>query len=180
MHLKLGFGFDDKILLVAPIFHERKMDGMLSTIIKKDGTDSTAKISSAILESKHYDQFSVVMLDGISFGGLNIADIKAIRKNTGLPVIAVTRKKPNIKNFLVALKKLDNYKERLRAVSSAGNIYTYSDIFYQKDGMTLGECEELLKLTCTHDFPEPLRVSNLIASGLENKIRHTGESNGRA
>lgn len=168
-----AFGFDDKtVRLVAPMFSGGIMHGMLSALIKKNGTDVTDRICSSVLEFD--EKISVVMLDGIVFGGLNMADIRAIRKNTGARVIAVTAKKPNVKDLLLELKKFDNYKERLRAVSNAGNIYTYSDIFYQKDGMTLGECEELLKQTCINGMPEPLRVAHLIASGL------SGESNGRA
>jgi endonuclease V-like protein UPF0215 family len=175
-----AFSFSDKrVRLVGPIFRGGKfMDGLLSTEIAKDGLDVTDKICSVLLESRSYDQLSLVMLDGISFGGLNIVDIKAIKKNTGLPVIAVTRKKPNIKNFLTVLKKLDRYEDRVRAVTNAGNIYTYGDIFYQKEGLTLRECEEVLAKTCTQsNIPEPLRAAHIIASGLSNE---KGESRGQA
>ncbi len=166
-----AFNFSDRrVRIVGPIFRGGKfMDGMISAEITKDGIDVTDKICSALLESRHYDQLSLVMLDGISFGGLNLADIKAIKKNTGLPVIAVTRKKPDIKNFLAALRKLNGPEERIRALTNAGNIYTYGDIFYQKEGLALKECEEILKLTCTQsNIPEPLRAAHLIASGLSN------------
>ncbi len=167
-----------KVLCMGAIYRGgRFLDGMLSVRIEKDGMDATEKFSSSILGSRHYGQLSYIMLDGISFGGFNLVDIKQLNKATKLPAIAVQRKKPDVKKFRGALKIFNDYKRRADVVKNAGKIFrcTFKDIFYQKAGLSNKECEQLLRLTCVRsNVPEPLRVAHLIASGL------SGESHGHA
>ena len=73
--------------LFGAIFSKNTIEGTTSALIKKDGMDATDRICSAILESDFYDKMSTVLLDRVIFGDSNVADIKAIRKNTGLDVI---------------------------------------------------------------------------------------------
>ncbi len=178
-----AFKFNTKrVTIVGAIFRGGQfLDGLLSTKIKKDGLDSTEKISSAILKSRHYDQLSLVMLDGITFAGFNMIDVKKLNKKTKLPVIVVQRDRPDMKKFLLAMKRVNKYEERARAVRNAGKILHYSEIFYQKCGLTNRECEEVLRLTCVRSkIPEPIRVAHLIASGLSRATDAGFESRGGA
>ena len=171
------FKFHSKrVLVVGVIFRGSKaVDGLLSCRITKDGMDATEKIASSIIESRHYDQLSVIMLDGISFGGFNLVDIKGLSKKTKMSVIVIQRKKPDMAKFLHAQKKLDNYKERTKIVKKAGKFYKYNDVYYQKSMISNEDAGRILHLTCIRsNIPEPIRVAHLIASGL------SGESRGRA
>ena len=159
------------------------IDGLLSVVIKKDGVDATEKIATSILKSRHYDQLSLIMLDGISFAGFNLVDIKELYNKTKLPVMVLQRKKPDIAGFIKTLKIFQNYNKRKNIVKKAGKFYIYvkeykdkrNPIFYQKYGLTKEDAEKVLKITCIHSsIPEPLRVAHIIASGL------SGESSGRA
>jgi endonuclease V-like protein UPF0215 family len=172
---------DEKVSIVGVIFRGGKMmDGMLSCEIEKDGTDVTAKMANAIATSRHFDQLSYIMLDGITFGGFNTIDIKALNSMTGIPVIVVMRKKPDVPGFIKAMGGLDKYEKRLIAVNNAGNIYTYGDIFYQKAGIGNEEAEDILKSTATNsNIPEPLRAAHIIASGMSRKKGEFFESKGR-
>ena len=137
--------------------------------------NATEKIYSSIRKSRHYDQLSLIMLDGISFGGFNLVDIKKLSKKTKMPVIVIQRKRPDIVKFLKAQKKLGNYKERTKIVKKAGKFYKYNNVYYQKSMISNEEAERILDLTCIRsNIPEPIRVAHLIASGL------SGESRGRA
>lgn len=170
-----AFSFKQKrVLIVGAVFRGGSfLDGMLSTRIAKDGSDATEKIARSINKSRHHDQLSVIMLDGITFAGFNIVDIAALNRKTALPVIVILRKRPDIKKFTTALKIFGD--NRKRAIKTAGRIYSYRDIFYQKSGISRKECGEILKITCTHSkIPEPIRAAHLIASGL------SGESHGHA
>ncbi len=160
-----------KVRLVGVIFRGGDfIDGMLSALVTKDGNDATAKIVSSILRSRHYDQLSYVMTNGISFAGLNILDINELYRKTRLPVIAVVRHKPDRKVFMDALKKFADGKNRIGIVKKTGSVIAYNDIYYQKAGLARKECEEILKITCTRSkIPEPIRVAHLIASGLSRQ-----------
>ena len=176
-----AFRFRQKqVLIVGVVFRGGKfLDGLLSTKIKKDGMDATEKLIDSITNSRNYDQLSLIMLDGISYAGFNLIDIKLLNKKTKLPVIAVQRKLPNIKKFNDTMKIFKDYKGRVAIVRKAGKFYRYKiphgEIFYQKCGMGDEYCRKILQLTCVRsNVPEPLRVAHLIASGL------SGESRGRA
>ncbi|MCX6816194.1 MAG: DUF99 family protein [Candidatus Aenigmarchaeota archaeon] len=164
-----AFSFSQKsVTAVGVIFRGGDfIDGLLAVKIKKDGLDATEKIANAINKSRHFDQLSIIMLNGITFAGFNVVDIKKLEKKTGMPVIAVMRDMPDMKKFLLAMKRVNKYSLRLKIVKAAGKIHKYKDIHYQKAGLTPKACEEILKLTCTRaKIPEPLRVAHLIASGL--------------
>lgn len=151
------------------------IDGVLSTHVSKDGNDATDRIASAVTKSRHYDQLSYIMLDGITFAGLNVVDIKKLNRKTKLPVIVIQRHDPDIKKFMAALKIFPDHKERIHATENAGKMLKHRETFYQLCGMNKEEGEDLLKVTCVRsNIPEPLRVAHLIASGL------SGESRGRA
>ena len=176
-----AFSFKQKrVLIVAPIFRGGSfLDGLLSARIAKDGNDATERIANSILTSRHYDQLSYIMLDGITLAGFNVVDIRELNRKTNLPVIAIQRKKPNMKEFLEALKKLADHKKKMKSVKVAGKFFRFGlgekEILYQRAGISNSECAELLRLTCIRsNVPEPLRVAHLIASGL------SGESKGGA
>jgi hypothetical protein len=170
-----SFG-QENVMLVGAIFRGASfLDGMLSTTVEKDGMDATQKISASMLKSRHYDQLSYVMTDGISFAGLNILDINELHEKTKLPVLAVIRKRPDRAKFVLAFGKLPGSEMRKKITEKTGEVLKFGEMYYQKAGLDEKESEQLLKMTCIRsNLPEPLRVAHLIASGF------SGESKGRA
>jgi hypothetical protein len=153
----------------------------LRTDIIVDGLDATERIVKLINSSRHKEQLKVVMLDGITFGGFNLVDIKKLNKETDLPVIVVNRKLPDLKSVKKALMNFEDFEKRWKIVKNAGKIKTCNlrkgeKLFYQNVGIEDEEAEEIIQLSCTVAFyPEPLRVAHLIATGIVK-----GESYGRA
>ena len=96
------------------------LDGVMQTKIAVDGFDATDKIAAMITASSHYKQLRVIMLNGVTFAGFNIVDVKELNASTKLPVIAVTREKPNFESIRKALKNLPNSEERWKTILSAG------------------------------------------------------------
>jgi len=172
-----AFRFNQKsVQLVGVVFRGGDfIDGLLSTVVKKDGTDATKKIAQSITNSRHFDQLSYIMTDGITVAGMNIIDIADLYEQTRLPVIAIVRKQPDRAAFIAALKKLPGGLKKVKTVQKTPDVLQYREIFFQQAGMTRTGCENLLDLTCIRSkIPEPLRVAHIIASGL------SGESRGRA
>jgi endonuclease V-like protein UPF0215 family len=151
------------------------LDGVMHTEIAVDGFDATDKISVMVTSSSHCKQLRVIMLYGITFGGFNVVDIKKLSSETGLPVIAVTREKPDLEKIREALKNLPGRKERWRAVLSAGEMFEVSTrspkerIYLHVAGLSLDDAERIVRLTSTRSsIPEALRVAHLIASGVSH------------
>jgi hypothetical protein len=159
-----------------------QIDGVLTTEITKDGLDVTEKIAHAVNASVHKDQLRAIMLDGITFGGFNITDIKALRKKTGLPVIVVIRDKPDMNAIKKSLSKFPDSEERWNLIRKAGNIYEIEirnrvlegkrTLYYQKSGLSESECEKIINLTAVNSVvPEPVRVAHIICSGIRKMPR---------
>lgn len=149
------------------------LDGFMHTEIKVDGLDAGEKIANMILKSSHHKQLRIVMLNGVTFAGFNVVDIKKLKEATGLPVIAVTRDKPDRKSIKEALNNLPRSEERWKAMQSGGKtraVQTRSSaakIYVQVAGISLEDAAKILRLTSTRsDVPEALRVAHIIASGL--------------
>jgi len=161
------------ILIVGVIFRGGQfLDGLLSTSVKLDGMDATVKIIKAINKSRHKDQLRIIMLDGITFAGFNLVDIKMLNKKTKMPVIVVVRKKPDMDEFKSALKIFPDHNKRIKVVENAGLPKKWRKIYYQCYGLNDNQCKEILELsTIRSDLPEPIRVAHLIASGLSGESR---------
>lgn len=151
------------------------LDGVMHTEILVDGFDATEKISAMVTGSPHYEQLRVIMLNGITFAGFNVVDIKALNDMTGLPVIAVTREKPDLPLIRRALENLPRSEERWNAVLNAGELSEASTrkegerIFLHASGIALVDAEKIVRLTSTRsNIPEALRVAHLIASGISH------------
>jgi len=150
------------------------IDGVMHTKIKVDGIDATNKITSMILNSPHYKQLRVIMLNGITFAGFNIVDIKELHNKTKLPIIVVTRTKPNFKEIREALKNLPKREERWNAVQNAGKIIEISTsvdknekIYIQICGILEEDAVKIVRFTSTRsNIPEALRVAHIIASAI--------------
>ena len=149
------------------------LDGVVSTKVEIDGFDATDKLSSMIIRSAHYRQLRVIMLDGITFAGFNVVDIKRLNAETGLPVIVVTRDRPNFDDVHSALKNLPESEKRWEALLNAGQIFEVNTktkkVYIEISGISEDDARKIVKLTSTRSsVPEPLRVAHLIASGLSN------------
>ncbi|MGZ7135696.1 MAG: endonuclease dU, partial [Methanobacterium sp.] len=69
----------NKVMLVGTVFRGGIwLDGVLRTHITGDGEDSTRKIIQMVNKTRHKGQIGVIMLDGVTFGGFNLANIKEI------------------------------------------------------------------------------------------------------
>ncbi len=170
-----------RTLIVGTVFRAGHwLDGVLSRKIKVDGMDATKKIIDMVNKSRHKPQLRVIMLDGITFGGMNSANIQTIYEKTGIPVIVINRKKPNFKNIKKALEHFPDKEKRWECVEAAGKMHKVKlnkySLYIQTSGILLKDAEKIVKISCTRShIPEPLRAAHLIAAGVTE-----GESRGRA
>jgi len=149
------------------------LDGVMHTKVEVDGLDATRKIASMIVDSPHHKQLRVIMLNGVTCAGFNVIDLKKLNAKTKLPVIAVTREKPNFAEIHEALKNLPNREERWAAVRGTGELFEVhtrskrARVYMQICGICEEDARKILQVASTRsDIPEPLRVAHLIASGI--------------
>ena len=155
------------------------LDGVMRTQIEIDGMDATEKIGGMITSSPHFGQLRVVMLDGVTFAGFNVVDTSQLRELVDLPIIAVTREKPNFDDIKKALENLPFSEARWKAITNAKDITKVSTrngkhvVYIQVVGIELGMAMRIVRGTATRsNVPEALRVAHLIASGLTSPLQY--------
>jgi len=166
----------NNVLLVGTFFRGGSfMDGLLSTEVKKDGSNSTIKIAERINSSKFKSQIRAILLDGIAVAGFNVINIDKLNKLTNIPIIVIMRTYPDLPKMFRALKKI-NQKSKIKLIEKAGKIHKHKKIHFQSTGLSIEKTKEIIDLTTTYaDIPEPIRIAHLIASGVIK-----GESSGQA
>jgi endonuclease V-like protein UPF0215 family len=152
-------------------------EGVMHTEITIDGLYATKKLAAMIKKSSYYGEIRVIILDGITFAGFNVVDIKELSFKVDLPVMSVVREKPNLEEIKSALNNLPDFETRWQAIENAGellevetrngenHVYMQTAVFFREDAV------KLLKRTSTRsNIPEALRVAHIIASGLSPSI----------
>ncbi len=147
------------------------VEGVMHTHVAIDGFDATEQLALMVNSSPHCKQLRLVMLNGITFAGFNVVDIKKLNLATNLPVIALTREKPDLEAIHKAVNILPKSDERWKMILEAGQIHELccrgKQIYMEIDGISLADAQDIVELTSIRSsFPEPLRVAHLIASGV--------------
>jgi len=178
-------GFDDApfeqshrgdVLVVGTIYSGKRLEGILSTRVRRDGINSTSRLASLISGSRFAGHIQVILLQGIAFAGFNVVDIHALYKRSGLPVIVVSRKRPNLKSIRNALLNyVPGGRRKWHLIEQAGRMERLADLWVQRVGIGQIPAEGLLqRLQINAELPEPLRLAHMIAGGVT-----TGESRHR-
>ncbi|MEM0330857.1 MAG: DUF99 family protein, partial [Archaeoglobaceae archaeon] len=98
-----------------------------------------------------------------------------IHEKTGIPVVVVMGKEPNMEEFRSALKNLNGFEQRIAIVERAGEIYRYGNLFLQFSGLNFEDAKKIVDANVWRGkFPEALRIAHLVASAVVH-----GESKNR-
>ncbi len=176
------FTFTDKKVIVIGVIMRggEYIEGILKNQVSLDGDDATFVCKRMIENTRHKIQLKAILIDGIALGGFNIVDIESLYNETELPVITITRDKPDFKKIKVALQKnFKDWKTRFNLMEK-GKLHEiktkHNPIYVKCKGLSLEETKEIINISTIRGvIPEPIRVAHLIASGFKR-----GESYGKA
>ena len=176
------FTFNDKHSTVIGVVMRGSsyIECVLSDTVSVDGDDATAVCINMVNNTRHKKQLKAILIDGVALGGFNIVDIDKLHKSTTIPIITITRDKPDFEKIQIALKKnFEDWKKRLDIIKKGAlhRVKTFHNpIFIKCVGVTIDEAKEIIKISTIRGVvPEPIRVAHLIASGIKR-----GESYGKA
>jgi hypothetical protein len=176
------FTFNDKYCNIIGVVMRggQYLECVLRNQVKIDGDDATFICNEMIRNARHKKQLRAILLDGVALGGFNIVDIEKLYKDTNIPVITITRDKPDFRKIKKALEK--NFKDwevrwDLLLKRELFEVKTkHNPIYVKCIGLSIDEAKEIIKLSTIRGvIPEPIRVAHLIASGIKR-----GESYGKA
>jgi uncharacterized protein len=176
------FSFQEKYSTVIGVVMRggEYLECVLRNQVIIDGTEATEICKQMIRNSRHRRQFKAVMIDGACLGGFNVVDINDLSESTQLPVMTITRDKPNQRKIKKALQKnFTDWEERWNLLQKGvlHKIPTqYNPMYIKCVGISLEEAKEIINISTIRGvIPEPIRVAHLIASGITR-----GESYGKA
>lgn len=205
-------GFDDgpfprqhrgDVLLVGVVCSGTRVDGIVSGRVRRDGANATRAIVDLVRGSQFGEHVQAVLLQGIAVGGFNVVDVQALHEALRLPVLVVTRRKPDLAAVQRALfADVPHQRPRVRGatrkwalIERAGAMELLGPsnraerraarsglraegpkLWVQRVGLSMEQARRLVERTTLHgNIPEPLRVAHLVAGGIT-----TGTSRGRA
>jgi uncharacterized protein len=179
-------GFDDApfershrgdVLVVGAVFAGNRLDGVISTKVRRDGANAAQRLIDCLTGSKYFDQLQAILLQGIAFAGFNVVDLQRLHEATGLPVLVVARYRPDLQAICKALlEQVPGGARKWRLIEAAGPMEPMAALYVQRCGISPENAARLLaSLQQNSQLPEPLRVAHIIAGGVT-----TGESLHRA
>jgi len=172
-------GREKRVLIVGTVYRNGIVEGVLSTFITKDGTDSTIKLSRMVSKSRFLQQIKLIIIHGTMMAGLNVVDIHRLSQKLRVPVIAVIKRKPDMERVYNALRKssIRTFNAKRKIIEKAGKAAGFSKArikgetyFIQPAGIDARKSEESLNRLGVG----ALRLAHIIGSGIVK-----GESSGR-
>ena len=190
------------MLLVGVVCSGTRIDGVISGRIRRDGANATRAMIDIVRASQFGMHVQAIMLQGIAVGGFNVVDVHALSSALRVPVLVVTRRRPDMDAVRRALfsdtplarPRVAGAARKWRLIELAGTMELLGasqrslrrpptgirtptpKLWIQRAGLSLDTARKLVEDTTLHgNIPEPLRVAHLIAGGIT-----TGTSRGRA
>jgi len=156
--------------LVAVWFDRLRFDSMRIGVLEVDGLDSTDVILR-LLKGKRAD---LIFLSGMSFAGFNIVDSRRLHNMLHIPIIIISREKPDNASVKRALKKhFTDWNKRWELVRNLGRIHVFAPkpseqpLHFEVVGIPVAYARKIIRAYCaTSRVPEPIRVVGIVARGL--------------
>jgi endonuclease V-like protein UPF0215 family len=165
------------VMVVATCLAAGRLDGVLSSRVRRDGADATRVIAARIRASRFWAHGHAVLLQGIAVAGFNVVDLAALHAAVERPVLVVARYQPDLPRIRRALlDKVRGGARKWALIEAAGPMEPVRGVWIQRAGLSPTDAADLLAATTVHgNLPEPLRLAHLIAGGVTD-----GHSSGRA
>jgi uncharacterized protein len=149
--------------------------------VRVDGTDATDEVLRLVRATGGLEGLQAVLLDGVVVGGFNVIDLDQLHRGLGVPIVAVTRSRPDFPSIRSALQKwfLKDAarrwrllrRHRLFAMPPPG-----PPVLLTAVGCRRADAVRLLRRTVVRGHvPEPVRLAHLVASAGAPIRRDRGE-----
>ncbi len=132
------------------------------TKIQVDGGDATEKVIK-LYNSAEASAIGCILLDGISFAGLNIVDLEKIHNETGVPVVSVTKNQPDREKFYEALEIVGNEDGFWELEDPEELELSDGKVYLQYAGISKEGAKDAVEKSIIHgQVPECIRVADMI------------------
>jgi hypothetical protein len=154
--------------IIGTAFSGLRLEGVLRSKVRRDGTDSTRAIAQMVASSRFAAHTRLVLLEGISLAGFNVVDLHALSATLGMAVLVVVKRMPDMDAVRYALlERVRGGARKWALIEKAGPMEPVGSLFVQRAGIERTEAESVLRELAIHGrLPEPVRVAHLVANAL--------------
>lgn len=156
------------VTVVGAVFAGPRLEAVLTGRVRRDGANATRAVAEMVRRSRFRAHLQAVMLQGIALAGFNVIDIHGLHAALGLPVLVVTRRRPDLGRIRRALlERVPGGARKWALIERAGPMQPVAGVWVQTAGLGLEAAGELIARSAVNSaIPEPLRTAHLIAAGL--------------
>jgi endonuclease V-like protein UPF0215 family len=166
-----AFSFEDEQTALTGVVYRGTefIEEIVFEQVTVDGDDATEKLLQLYSKCNNHSQLKVIMVDGLSFAGLNPVDIEEVANQTGKPVVAVTSNKPDRKKFRSALQNKGKKVDHLKGMDEYSRVELEDGpVYFQFKGVEMERAEEFIRISVLNGrTPECIRVADMIGSSLK-------------
>ncbi|MCD6085176.1 MAG: DUF99 family protein [Desulfurococcales archaeon] len=163
-------GMRKKTLIASVLCVNSDVENLVLELVTVDGLDGT---ESAVRAVRRVGVADIVFQDGVTIAGFNVIDPEELSAVTGIPVTVIFKHDLNLEKIYRALKKhFSDWRERygviFRTYSKSVKVPTpWRDIRISTVNIELSKAlNYIIKLQTVSPLPEPLRLADIVASGL--------------
>lgn len=171
-----AIGFDDApferthrgdVPVFGAVYARHTLHAVVRGRVRRDGRNSTGELARLVEFSGAREHLHLILLQGVALAGFNVVDAQALREATGLPVLVVARRPPDMDRIRSALlTRVPGGRPKWRLITALGPMEPCQGVMVQRIGLSLDDAATALQtLTVTGRVPEPLRAAHLIARG---------------
>lgn len=162
--------------IVGAVYARDRLDGVVVGKVRRDGANATRAIAEMIERSRFASHVRGVLLQGIAMAGFNVVDLQMLRDRLQVPVLVVSRRRPDMRAIRRALHTwVAGGSRKWELIQRAGEMERCAGVWVQRAGIGRAQAEATIQLHARHGrLPEPLRVAHLVAGAMVE-----GESRGR-
>ncbi len=164
------FGQKETALVGVVVALPGYLEGLVKGSVVVDGDEATETLTRLVNASRFRPASQAILLGGISVGGFNVVDLAALHRRTGLPVVTVTRRRPDLAAMrrALVLHSGDRVEERERRWSEFP-LFPFRTgprpLWVASAGLDPEEVAALLRKSLVRgSYPEPLRLAHRIAA----------------
>ena len=167
--------FRGDIPVIGAVFNGPRLEGVLRSKVRRDGVNATVNLAHMINGCRFADSLQAALLQGVTFGGFNVVDLPGLSERVDLPVVAVSRKKPNLARIRRALlESVPGGARKWRLIEQLQPARRHGSVYLHHVNLDWRAATALVdRFAINSNLPEPLRTAHLIAGALvDGESRH--------
>lgn len=161
--------------VIGAVFNGPRLEGVLRGKVRRDGANATQKLAELIRGSRFAPSLQAVLLQGVTLAGFNVVDVPGLSECLGLPVVVVSRHRPDLVKIRRALlQSVPGGGRKWKLVAQLERARRHRDVYLQAVNLDWGAATALVdRFAINSNLPEPLRTAHLIAGALvDGESRH--------